>query len=71
MKKRKCELTVGAGEQSYFTFSVNSMALKSVLLSLVLGQEQQLKHESARVEKSVMFSIHICCFLTSTGPGYD
>lgn len=59
VKKGKCEWTVGAGEQSYFTFSLNSMALKSVLLSLVLGQEQQLKHEPARVVKSVMFSIYI------------
>lgn len=43
-----------AGEQSYFTLKLNSMALKSVLLFLVLGLEQQLKHEPARVGKSVI-----------------
>lgn len=59
MKKRKRELTVGAGEQSYTTFSLNSVAMKSVLLSLDLGQEQHLKHEPARVEDRVMFSIYI------------
>jgi len=59
VKKGKCESTVGAGEHFYFTFSLKSVALKSILLSFVHWQEQQLKHEPARVAKSMMYSIHV------------